>query len=372
MKFFLLKSIYFLGFCLFFRCFFIQIKITSLTNFHCISNNEELCDPYYIITFPSDNIKNFSPAKQCTRSPIYKESLLFNPQIIDNNQITIEFLQYPFKNSSYTTIPKEIMAFSLENIPSGETTHYLMLKTINNEKKTYLLPSCVRIELNNDISNRQIDNKLIKGVTYCKEEFSHLFYQDENLSCKDKKQGFTMNKMIEMKAYAMILECYKDNIEKNERNLVFLLNYRQFLRYNEWIFGRGIREIFEKSMRKYPEISKYFNDLDNYIISLEENTNYLNDIVYDYLEDKKGFLNEKNKNDLLNFKEIMNVLNNTNNLTEFKGNITVITNFTKDFCPNKSICILNSDLMGLLSENIVEEYLNEESNFLFFISIFYK
>ena len=482
----------------------INFKISSLFNFHCIYDNEQFCHPYYIISFPSDQIKNFSPSIQCTRNPEFKEILLFTPKYCEN-RIKIEFYQFisfpimenlikanfsqmnSFENLKNIDL-RELLSFELENVPNGQSSHFLMMKTMNYEQEKnekYILPSCLKIEMSwknaNCQTNQNIDtlNK-IKGLKYCKEEFSEFFSVDDKillfsdrkyeLECEKKDKVFDMNKFLEMKIYAMILRKYCQITPKDMRNLYFFLHYQQFLKNHLLQFQEDL-EAFTKDLQNYKEIFEYLND-ENYEISIKENSRYLNEIVNDYMEEKETSTKinndkfDKNSNYTINFKEMMlkelvknekinitfvnishrpkhrilnqnssnmtnsstildinktlpNVkgtnktviyVNNTNNSTasnnssnnnsniskELLGNsinninslllskknstnktndtnvITnnssafidqiIVANFSKNICPDGKICLLNESTIDYLSEEILEEYLSEESS----------
>ena len=229
-----------------------------------------------------------------------------------------------------------------------------MLKTINYDEertKKYILPSCMQVELewknrncySEKVSKKNEGKMRIKGVKYCKEEFSKIFSAEDKIlyldnsdylsECKEKKDIFAFNENLEMRMYGLILKKYYQIIEKNVRNLYFFLHYYQFLKNHASIFGEYL-DNFKKEFDNYQEIAVYLKSK-TYEINRQENTRYLNEIVSDFLEEKetsefeeieKKGMPKHNKNNLiknqLSFKQILANSSQTANQTIIQQNIT--------------------------------------------------
>ena len=378
----------------------IQIKVSSLFNFHCIYDNEQFCHPYYILSFSNDETKTQSPSISCTRNPIFPEKLTFSPHYCENI-LTFEFYQllsFPVMEqiikSNFSQIlsfenlknidRREILSFTLQNIPIGSSSHFLMLKTIDydvEKNKKYILPACVSIEFEKKNGNcfpKETANykKKIKGARYCKEEFSQIFFTSEKIlsldnsefesECKEKRDLFQFNENLEMRMYALVLNKYCQILEKNVRNLYFFLHYHHFLKIYANIFRENL-ENFEKEFENYPEIAVYLKSK-TYEISFKENSRYLNDIIADFLMEKDKYEDEISKIDVktnslkqskdikkhLLFKEIFNNFSGINNQTKNDTNGTksmgIIKNMTNETTNYANSSINSSNLTQIFKK----------------------
>ena len=336
----------------------LQIKISLLFNFHCINDNEQFCHPYFVLSLSKDQVKNFSPSIKCTRNPDFAELLSLTPKYCDNI-IAIqfyEFLSLPimknllegtnseifrFENIKNFDL-RETISFSLENVPIGETNHFIMLNVIDYDddvySNKYILPSCVNIALSwkseNCLDKHFYDNlkakSKIKGLKYCKQEFSNIFVNTQKIlsledddyeaECETKKEVFEFNKILEIRIYAIILKNYYQIMEKTIANLYFFMHYNQYLKFHINIFPDDLEQ-FHNDFKNYTDILGYLTS-QNYEISLKENSRYLNRIVFEFLQEKD------NENGIIDDLEINKTIINNNNLMENIDKIQREKNFS--------------------------------------------
>ena len=146
----------------------IEVNVKKAVNIHCYKGFEQECHPYVVVNLEEEKVDESTNVIQCSRNPKWEYSLLFSHRYCLNRlnvllfqyfstKMVNTFLQYP--EVGYTLNTDNIgnmernslrgkVSLDLSRIPPGNNSFWIMLEDSVSVKREYLLPTCLKLEIN--------------------------------------------------------------------------------------------------------------------------------------------------------------------------------------------------------------------------------